>query len=404
MVNKKEHLVVVDGVKGFCCLLVMMAHYRFTKFNFPSVLFYIALHAFFLFSAYLISRNLLIDKEKGSTFSNYFKLFYIKRTLRIFPIYFLYIFVIALITLLFVAIGKLPDNLANEWKHYGWMHFLFVANYRDIYAYIMGYTDYIKTAPVMVHLWSVSIEEQFYIFIVFAIFFLNKKTLRILTIAAIIIFPIFRVIGYYWLLEHSKDATLSTLAVVHASIFQFDVFFYGLLPNVFNLRNWKNPYKWLLISFIALMVWIYFSSYIISMNEGVSFMAAAREDQYIYSNGGIYFIDILTNFTVLSLVLTVVWFPQKLKFFTHKVWLILGAPSYSIYIFQFLFLIVFFILTGLSARYIPSVIAQLLGCAFYIISTVWLGTILFKYIEVPMFKLKDKLTKRFVGDKSVSKT
>ncbi len=394
MINKKEHLVVVDGVKGFCCLLVMLAHYRFTKFNFPSVLFYIALHAFFLFSAFLISRNLMYDKEKLKDFGKYFKLFYIKRTLRIFPIYFLYIFFIAFVTFLFWWLGTVPQNLANEWKHYGWMHFAFVANYRDIYAYFMGYDDYIKTAPVMVHLWSVSIEEQFYIFIVFAIFFLNKKILRIMTIVAIILFPILRVIGYNWLLAHSKDATLSTLAVVHASIFQFDVFFYGLIPNLFDLSKWKKPYKSLVISLVVLMTWIYLSSFIASRHDGVSFMFALREDKYIYSNGGIYFVDILTNLCVLSLIMTIVYFPHKLKFLTKKFWLVLGLPSYSIYIFQFVFLIIFLILTGLASKYIPMPIAQIIGCVFYIGSTVWMGTLLFKYVEVPMFKLKDRLIKK----------
>ena len=100
------HVLAYDGIKGLSCLLIMLVHFRFTTFNFPAILPYIALHAFFVLSAFLITKNLLVDKQRFSSFQTYFKRFYIKRTLRIFPVYYFYIFLIAAITILLILIHK----------------------------------------------------------------------------------------------------------------------------------------------------------------------------------------------------------------------------------------------------------------------------------------------------------
>src|SRR4051812_41537061 len=79
-----------DGIRGTCCLMVLLVHYRFTGFNLPSSIVYIGLHCFFIMSAFLITKNLLRDKERSVDFTQCFKIFYIKRTARIFPVYFFY--------------------------------------------------------------------------------------------------------------------------------------------------------------------------------------------------------------------------------------------------------------------------------------------------------------------------
>lgn len=392
--QNNDHVLVYDGIKGLSCLVIMLVHYHFSSVNFPAMLPYVALHAFFVLSAFLISKNLFYAKTKIPTFGMYLKQFYIKRTLRIFPIYFLYIFIIVAITLLLFSLHKMPDILSNEWRHYGWQQFTFTSNLREVYAIFKGYKDYANTAPVFVHLWSVSLEEQFYLFIVFVVFFCSIRTLRIMTVAAIIIFPFIRIFGYYFLLHHSQDEWATTLAIAHAPFFQFDVFFYGIMPNIFNLKNFKTTYKWMLISLSFLLIWAIGNAIYIAQHENSSFFSIIREDHFLYRNYGIIFIDCIANFCVLCVVLTASWYPEKLKFFTTKFWMILGAPSYSIYIFQFLFLIFSFFITVFLKRHLPLAIAEIFGCILFLASTVFFSSLLYKYIEIPMFKLKNKFTQK----------
>ncbi len=394
--KSKDHVLVYDGIKGLSCLVIMLVHYRFTTVNFPAMLPYIALHAFFVLSAFLITKNLFYEKEKIKTFGLYLKQFYIKRTLRIFPVYFLYIFLIAGFSALLYFLHKMPNFFYAEWKNFGWLQFTFMSNLREFIAVFKGFDNYAKTAPVFVHLWSVSLEEQFYFFIVFVVFFCNKQTLKIMCIVAIIVFPIIRVAGYYYLLNYSHDELVTTLSVAHAPFFQFDVFFYGILPNVFNLRNFKTTYKWMLISLFFLLAWTTLNAFYISHHEGISFYEIIREDHFLYRNGGIVFIDSISNFCVLCVVLTASWYPEKLKFITTKFWLVIGMPSYSIYVFQFLFLICSFFITVFLKRHLPIAIAEIFGCLFFLTSTVFFSTLLFKYIEVPMFKLKSKFTEKVI--------
>lgn len=394
-VTQKGHILIYEGIKGLACLLIMLVHYRFTTINFPAIIPYIGLHAFFGLSAFLISKNLFLDKERYSKFSIYYIRFYIKRTLRIFPIYFFYLFVIALITVILMVLNKTPDILTNEWKNFGWLQFVFLSNFRELFALIKGYTNYYETAPIFVHLWSISLEEQFYLFIVLVVFFISKDTLKKMAIIAIIVFPFIRLLGYYWLINHSNDTLISSLIVAHTPMFQFDVFFYGMLPNLIDLRKFKNPFKWALISLVFLILWSIGNAIYISAQEGVGFFEVIRLDEYVYRNGGIFFIDSIANFCILALILTASWYPEKLKIFTTKFWVTVGAPSFSIYVFQFFFLIISFFFTAVLKQvffklHLPIPIAEIIGCLIFLASTIYCSTYLFRYIEIPMFKLKDK--------------
>ena len=103
---------------------------------------------FFVLSGFLITYLILHEKqEKG-----YFSLgkFLLRRTLRIWPLY----FIIVLIG--FVLFPMLINGYYTE--HNPWMYLGFLANFDEI---IHGANDPINflTAP-----WSVAVEEQFYLF------------------------------------------------------------------------------------------------------------------------------------------------------------------------------------------------------------------------------------------------
>jgi len=118
---------------------------------------------FFVLSGFLITRILI--KSRNST--NYFKNFYVRRILRILPAYYLFLFVFFFICPRVPTLAKL---FPIEKSHFSW-HLLFVSNL--LFSKLSYYPGYIVDVS-----WSLSIEEQFYIFWPLMVWRLSLKQLR----------------------------------------------------------------------------------------------------------------------------------------------------------------------------------------------------------------------------------
>src|SRR5258706_13440215 len=79
--GKIPHL---DGLRGMAILVVATTHF-FYEFYFSKV-GWIGLNLFFILSGYLITRCLF--QYKSYSAQNYFRNFYVRRILRIFPLYY----------------------------------------------------------------------------------------------------------------------------------------------------------------------------------------------------------------------------------------------------------------------------------------------------------------------------
>jgi peptidoglycan/LPS O-acetylase OafA/YrhL len=107
---------------------------------------WIGVDLFFCLSAFLITKLLLTENENFGKIN--IRDFYVRRVLRIFPLYILYI-VIAL----FFSLQAQKWNGLTTWHVVGLSTFTFNIVYQFLTPYIM---------PFFVHLWSISFEEQFY--------------------------------------------------------------------------------------------------------------------------------------------------------------------------------------------------------------------------------------------------
>lgn len=150
----RERLPALDGLRGFAALSVVLLHLT-SQVHAPSLpahaikrIFsfgWTGVDLFFVLSGFLITG--LLVTAKGST--NYFRVFYARRTLRILPLYYA-----ALIVLFGVPlIVTLPQNLVVPWRDQLWFWFYF-QNYHWLGDQFAGWTG---------HLWSLAIEEQFYL-------------------------------------------------------------------------------------------------------------------------------------------------------------------------------------------------------------------------------------------------
>jgi len=175
--GKPAYIPGLDGIRGVAALMIMFLHfvpnYNSTAHPFLSILRKLAIIGqcgvplFFVLSGFLITRILLYTKNNP----DYFKQFYLKRVLRIFPLYYLYL-VINFFLIPWFTDTPVPDlNLT-------WPYYLYLQNIAMTFNWKMF---------DLPHLWSLAVEEHFYfIWPIVIYFFSNKLTLKI--IAGIIIF------------------------------------------------------------------------------------------------------------------------------------------------------------------------------------------------------------------------
>lgn len=140
----------IDGLRAVAVLLVVGFH------AFPGKIAsgFMGVDVFFVISGFLISLIIFSSQERGG-----FNIveFYIRRILRIFP-------ALCLVMLSCVVVGwfiLLPDELAQLGKHVAGGA-SFISNFLLLSE--SGYFDSAAESKVLLHLWSLAVEEQFYIF------------------------------------------------------------------------------------------------------------------------------------------------------------------------------------------------------------------------------------------------
>jgi peptidoglycan/LPS O-acetylase OafA/YrhL len=139
----------IDGLRGVAVLAVLFFH----AFPIAAPGGFVGVDIFFVISGFLISNIILSDLDAGS-----FSLarFYEKRLRRIFP---------ALIAVLSAVLGigwalLLSDEFTNLGKHVG-AGAAFVSNM--VFWREVGYFDIAADLKPLLHLWSLAVEEQFYL-------------------------------------------------------------------------------------------------------------------------------------------------------------------------------------------------------------------------------------------------
>ena len=205
------YLPQVDGLRGIAILGVLLFH---LSSKLPALhMGYVAgngwagVDLFFVISGFLITTILL--ESAGS--EHYFRNFYVRRILRIWPLYFaLLIFVFVLLPWIVPALRERIFTQCHPWQSY----FLFVQNF-FVHEFGIG--------PVGVT-WSLAIEEQFYLVWPLFILFLPRKLLPLLLIGLAVFSPVARVVA------QAHGASIATI-YTH-TIFRLDSISAGALLAV----------------------------------------------------------------------------------------------------------------------------------------------------------------------------
>lgn len=219
----------IDGLRAIAVLAVVL-HHAFPEYVRGG---FVGVDVFFVLSGYLISSIILSGLEKGN-FS--FADFYVRRVKRIFPA-----LIAVLVTTLVIGWGLL---IPNEFKQLG-KHALagsaFVSNFA--FWFEVGYFDASATSKPLLHLWSLAIEEQFYILWPFTLYALHRWGRN--TIRWILVFLVISLVFNLWLVRHDLNAAFynplarfwemlmgATLAAMHVK----KIMASDLLP-----KTWRWP-------------------------------------------------------------------------------------------------------------------------------------------------------------------
>ena len=228
----------IDGIRAIAVLLVVMFH------AFPSQIQggFVGVDVFFVISGYLISSIILKGLEQGN-FS--YRDFYIRRIKRIFPA----LIVVLTTCMIFGWFVLLQDEYRSLGKHVA-SGAGFVSNF--IFWGEAGYFDTAANFKPLLHLWSLGIEEQFYIVWPLLLVLLWKRIKNLLLALGVISLISFLlnvgligtnpVAAFYLPLARFWELMLGSM-LAYASLFRGDIFFtissnFGIRQE--NLQNSKR--------------------------------------------------------------------------------------------------------------------------------------------------------------------
>ena len=360
----------LDGVRAIAIVLVMSLHSGVTKIG------WIGVQLFFVLSGYLITGILWKEKNGAAPVTGKLKKFWVRRSLRIFPLYFGYLFVLTVVYLLF----HFPET------------------YRTYIPYLLTYTYNFTRSfpawrmdPAFAHLWSLAIEEQFYLFFPLILFLSNRRFIRVLMIAVVLISPAVRyLLGQHFIGRGYAGEQLATI-VYWNTLSHLDAFFLGGMIPVFSLHKLiKKPHRLLLGSLLLVLV----CGAVNYVNEGQhNFYPTdlgygfGHTENYVY----VWHYTVL-NLLFASLILFLVSENRPAisgagwKLLESK-WLVrVGKVSYGMYIYHWL---IWYYLFEYKIQPQSVVLRASLFIPYLAIVYV-VAAISFKFYEEPFIKLKDK--------------
>jgi peptidoglycan/LPS O-acetylase OafA/YrhL len=171
----------IDGLRAIAVLIVIFNHLGWSLFSGG----YVGVDVFFVISGYLIT-SIISEEIKKGNFS--LKNFYKRRVIRLAPAYFIVLAVTSVAALVFM----LPAEIINYAQSVVYSTF-FLANFfmwKEVGGYFATQSEYVP----LLHLWSLAVEEQFYLFWPIALFLmyrLIRTRLLFLMIMGLIIAGVF---------------------------------------------------------------------------------------------------------------------------------------------------------------------------------------------------------------------
>jgi len=315
-----NRIMSIDGLRALSIIMVLLGHSAATMSDevANNLLFKLFANSnlgvkfFFVISGYLITKLLIIEKEK-TNFIN-IKHFYLRRAFRILPIFYLYIFVIIFLKWTFVTdiVDSYLDVLPASF--YLW-------NYKHFWTSVSG-----KGSWFLGHFWSLSMEEQFYLLwpFVFSFFYAKSSNIKLIKLVSILILimPFLRLLTYVL----TPDSRGYINMMLHTG---GDAILIGCLGALIEGTNAFKAKYLLHLQNKFLIVFTVFFLFVFSPLLSINFKGA-------------YDLPIgmtLNNVFILIFLFWCIYVPTKFSsVLNNRILVQIGVLSYSLYVWQQLFL------------------------------------------------------------------
>ncbi len=318
---------------------------------------------FFVLSGFLITYLLLEEEKQTNTIS--IKDFYIRRILRIWPLYFL------IVVASFFLLNKISylqiDNLSSLVS-------------QDIITKLALFTFFLPNIalvmftpiPYASQLWSVGIEEQFYLIWPLLIKYTKQKYLILYVIIFGYVFM--NVYGFNFIKFHfAHTKTLNLISEIWSN-FSIDCMAIG---GLFGMSSYyKKPMMSFLFKNYVQYIVLFLLIILISLGIRIPYI----HYEFYAILFGIVIINLATN-------------PKPIFSLNNILLNYLGKISYGLYMFHPIAIVL--VLKLLKLGSINSVIIEYISC---VTVTILLSSISYKYYEKHFITLKMKYSKILSGD------
>jgi peptidoglycan/LPS O-acetylase OafA/YrhL len=349
--NAGFYIQSLDGVRGIAVLMIMFFHYELISYDtvIPGLTSLMkfgqtGVTLFFVLSGFLITRILL--KNKGG--QSYFKNFYIRRTLRIFPLYYFFL-LLSYFVLPLIGIGETPV-LEKQLPFY-----LFYQNISITF-------NWPWEGPF--HYWSLAVEEHFYLFWPFVIYYFSIKNIYKIILGIVLV----AILSRAYLFAEGYEVFYFTVCRMDAIALGS---FIGLLEYQHGFKlNVKWKYHLLAITFIGVVFYFLWLEY---RNQSNLYVQIIKDLAYSY-------VYVLLLLSIVSINTS--YFLIKMKRFLSNTLLVyVGKISFSLYIYHG-------ICNGIVSKFgIENFYISIIACfalAFIIASCSYY------FFEMPFLKMKSR--------------
>jgi peptidoglycan/LPS O-acetylase OafA/YrhL len=354
--EKKEtvYLKGLNGLRAIAALLILIGHTTsFIKMegrDLPELIIgFDGVTLFFVISGFLITFLLL--KEKHKTNDVHVGKFYLRRILRIWPIYYLFLLIGLIISLIDAKyVGSFTDNSI-------YFYLFFAANIPFIFQ---------QAIPLIAHYWSIGVEEQFYL--MWPWFMKINKT-GLITKIVVFIIAFFVIKSLLWRFMGNDYWLYDFMSVTR---------FHCMLLGALGAVLYYQKTKWF-ISFCsnALVQWI---TWILAacIAVGILKLPAPLTSE-------------VTAILSLIIIIGQVQTDHKVIFNLEKEWFdFLGKISYGIYLIHpFVILMFIYLYSNINLE------TELFTALLYVsvlVTTILVSYISYQYYEKPFLKLKTSFT------------
>lgn len=347
------HLNGLNGLRAIAALTVLISHVfnsTFGNWGVPSInlpIFSSGVTLFFVISGFLITYLLLLENQKTQTIS--IKKFYIRRILRIWPIYYLFI----IISIVMLLILNRSEEILNSKLFF---YVFFTANIPFLSA---------TGIWIIVHYWSIGVEEQFYLFWPLVVRFFKNNLLYY----ALLILVLWLVLKYgSWFIFTNKS-----LIYKFFNVTSFHYMMLGAIAAILYFR--KN----VTFNKITQNIFLQYAAWIFTFTAGffINHIPAVFREEII---------AIVSVFLIMGQV------DRKTKYFDleNSMFDFVGKISYGIYIIHPL---VIFVLSSFWRNIninLPVIFNYLIIYLSVILITIGLAWLSYNYFEKPFLNLKSK--------------